>query len=77
MKDIEIQYQKMLQQVEFENSLLSDFELQKEKEKKLKEKQIAWEKEALVLQTSEDFEDLWEKELKNFEFAPRKNGINI
>ncbi|XP_034194520.1 mitochondrial ribosomal protein L46 [Osmia lignaria lignaria] len=73
MKDIEIRYQKVLRQMEFENSLLSNFELQKEKEKKLKEKQVDWEKEVLVIQTAEDFEDLWEEELKNFEFAPREN----
>lgn len=74
MQDIQIRYQNMLQQIEFENSLMSDFEIriQKEKQqpKKLKDDKI----NIVSLQTTQDFQETVEQELINFKFAPRING---
>ncbi|XP_076183636.1 mitochondrial ribosomal protein L46 [Ptiloglossa arizonensis] len=75
MQDIQIRYQNMLQQIEFENSLMSDFEIriQKEKQqpKKLKDDKI----NIVSLQTTQDFQETVEQELINFKFAPRINEI--
>ena len=61
MLDIETRYHKMQQQVEFENSMISDFEMQKQDKKNQK--------------TIQDFEDSWEKELTNFKFAERISSM--
>ncbi|XP_012344784.1 39S ribosomal protein L46, mitochondrial isoform X1 [Apis florea] len=70
MLDIEARYQKMLQYIEFENSMISDFEMQKQKEKNQKIKLSASEKTTST-QTIQDFEDSWEEELTKFKFASR------
>lgn len=75
MLDIEARYQKMLQYIEFENSMISDFEMQKQKEKNKKIKLSASEKTTST-QTIQDFEDSWEEELTKFKFASR-SGINF
>ncbi|XP_003708195.2 mitochondrial ribosomal protein L46 isoform X2 [Megachile rotundata] len=72
MKDIEVRYEKMLRQIEFENSILSDFELKKQKEIKQTTKQSDLENITLH-QTAQDFEDACDEELRKFQFAPREN----
>lgn len=57
MLDIETRFYNMLQQVEFENSTISDFEMQKQNNKNQK--------------TIQDFEDSWKEEFTNFKFAER------
>lgn len=72
MIDIEVRYEKMIRQIEFENSLLSDFELKKRKEGKGTGKQTDSEN-IVSIQTAQDFEDSCEEELVAFKFAPREN----
>ena len=77
MQDIEARFQETLKQIEFENSLLSDFEIEMKKELDQKQKQ----KSARMLtdddtdivsnQTKQDFLDSSEQELMKFKFAPR------
>lgn len=72
MNDVEIRYDKMLRQVEFENSILSDFELRKRQETKKATNRTNSENVA-IHQTAQDFEDACEEELNKFKFAPREN----
>ncbi|XP_076755186.1 mitochondrial ribosomal protein L46 [Xylocopa sonorina] len=72
MRDIEAKYQKMLERIEFENSVISDFEVQNEKEKSQKE---GFKIENITSnQTIRDLEDSWEEELAKFTFASRASG---
>ncbi|KAK9296885.1 hypothetical protein QLX08_009276 [Tetragonisca angustula] len=57
MLDIETRFHDMLQQVELENSMISDFEMQKQNNKNRK--------------TVQDLEDSWKEEFTNFKFAER------
>ncbi|XP_043510201.1 39S ribosomal protein L46, mitochondrial isoform X2 [Frieseomelitta varia] len=57
MLDIETRFHDMLQQVELENSMISDFEMQKQNNKNRK--------------TIQDLEDSWKEEFTNFKFAER------
>lgn len=77
MQDIEKRYQEMLRQIEFENSLMSDFEIRVEEEKGLKWKQMSTDNkmDTVTIQTAQDFEDLAEQELKKFQFASRITGM--
>ncbi|CAL7948129.1 unnamed protein product [Xylocopa violacea] len=72
MRDIEARYQKILQQIEFENSMISDFEIQQRNEKNQKKE---FESEDIgSKRIIEDLEDSWEEELANFKFASRESG---
>lgn len=72
LKDIEVRFEKMIRQIEFEHSLLSDFELRKLAEEKEKSKRI--EGEHIVLKNMvQDYEDDCKAELDAFQFAPREN----
>ncbi|KZC13340.1 39S ribosomal protein L46, mitochondrial, partial [Dufourea novaeangliae] len=73
MEDIEARYHEMLQQREFENSLISDFEIQLKQELSRKEKTISTDEnvDEIVTQTLQDFEDSSKQELMKFKFAPR------
>ncbi|XP_076674519.1 mitochondrial ribosomal protein L46 isoform X2 [Andrena cerasifolii] len=79
MQDIETRFQETLKQIEFENSLLSDFEIQMKKEVDQKQKQkqkSEWmltdsDTDIVSNQTKQDFLDSSEQELTKFKFAPR------
>ncbi|XP_076282461.1 mitochondrial ribosomal protein L46 [Lasioglossum baleicum] len=76
MEDIEARHQQMLDQIEFENSLLSDFEIQMKKEKSQKGKEVSTDEnvDKAKTQTLEDFKDSSKQELAKFQFAPRVNA---
>ena len=61
MLDIETRFHDMLQQVELENSMISDFEMQKQNNKNRK--------------TVQDLEDSWKEEFTNFKFAERISSM--
>lgn len=75
-EDIEARYQQLLDQIEFENSLLSDFEIQlkQERSKKVKVTSTDENPDKAATQTLEDFQDSSKQELANFQFAPRVNA---
>ncbi|CAK9810606.1 39S ribosomal protein L46, mitochondrial [Anthophora plagiata] len=73
MTHIEASYQKMLRQLEFENSKLSDFDIRKKTEA-TKGKGAFTSETISTSQTIQDLEDSWEEELTNFKFAPRINA---
>lgn len=70
MEDIEVRFQKMLAQIEFENSLMSDFELKKERAKKQKHDTLDSD-HVMTSQMIQDLEDSWQNELQTFKLAPR------
>lgn len=80
MQDIETRFQETLKQIEFENSLLSDFEVEMKKELDQKQKQKLEQTltdndtDIVFNQTKQDFLDSSEQELKKFKFAPRISG---
>ncbi|XP_076653659.1 mitochondrial ribosomal protein L46 [Halictus rubicundus] len=76
MEDIERRYQQMLDQIEFENSLLSDFEIQMKKEISQKGKIVSTNEnvDKTQTQTLQDFTDSSKAELNKFQFAPRVNA---
>lgn len=71
MQELELKFYNMLKKIEFENSLKSDHELRKEKEKNLQNINIDDKDEdaAIAIQTAQDFEDSNQEELKNFKFT--------
>ena len=77
MQDIEARFQETLKQIEFENSLLSDFEIEMKKELDQKQKQNSEQTltgndtDIVSTQTNQDFLDSSEQELKQFKFASR------
>jgi len=76
--EIENDLMKTLSRIEFENSLKSDHELRKEKDKIQQELirtgkiDIELDADARSMQTAQDFEDLNQEELAKFKFAPRE-----
>ncbi|XP_078044561.1 mitochondrial ribosomal protein L46 [Augochlora pura] len=75
MNDIESRYYNTLKQKEFENSLLSDFEIKMKEEMQQKRKtEVAEDKKEKKTETLQDMQDLYKKELNNFQFAPRINA---
>lgn len=70
--------QKLLSQIEFENSLKSDHELRKEKDKiqqeliKTGKIEIELDVDARSLQSAQDLEDMYQEELSKFTFGPRE-----
>jgi len=77
LNDIELEVMKTLSQIEFENSLKSDHELQKEKEhiqqQLIKAGKIDVElDDTRTLVTAQDFEDQSLEELSKFKFGPRE-----
>ena len=80
MQDIEARFQETLKQIEFENSLLSDFEIEMKKELDEKQKQKSGrmltddDTDIVSNQTKQDFLDSSEQELTKFKFAPRISG---
>ncbi|XP_054008625.1 39S ribosomal protein L46, mitochondrial [Hylaeus anthracinus] len=77
MLDIQVRYQELLRQIEFENSLLSEFELKVEKEKEQKQKASKNDDVNIVYhQTTQDYLDSAEEELQKFTFAPRESEDN-
>ncbi|KOC65889.1 39S ribosomal protein L46, mitochondrial [Habropoda laboriosa] len=75
MVDIEARYQKMLQQIEFENSKISDFDIQKQTQQKKENKGTFSAENIATSQTIQDLQDSWEEELTNFKFAPRISDV--
>ncbi|KAI4487946.1 hypothetical protein M0802_011650 [Mischocyttarus mexicanus] len=74
MNELELNYYNLLKKIEYENSMKSDFELQMEKEKLQKEQASdmkAKDMDVVSLQTLQEFEDICQEELKNFQFAPK------
>ncbi|XP_076626523.1 mitochondrial ribosomal protein L46 isoform X2 [Colletes latitarsis] len=74
MQDIEFRFKELKLQEEYENSLLSDFEIRLKKESQLTKKVTTDDDDdddVLVHQTAQDYEDANKQELKNFKFAPR------
>ncbi|XP_070501981.1 large ribosomal subunit protein mL46 [Chironomus tepperi] len=78
LNDIENEVLQMFQTIEFENSLKSDHEIRKEKDKR-KQKLLKagkvdneGEQDSIILQTAQDFEDAGHDELAKFECAPRE-----
>lgn len=69
LHDMETRYWSMLQQIEHENSIASDFEMRKRKEGKQKREEST--------QMLQDYQDLWEEELSKYKFAPRTSGTNF
>jgi len=69
MQEIELKFHNMLKRIEYENSLKSDYELEKEKEKKQKKSSLTDSIDAVV-QTAQDIQDSYQEELNNFKFAP-------
>lgn len=61
MLDIETRFHDMLQQVELENSTISNFEMQKQNNKNQK--------------MIQDSEDSWKEEFTNFKFAERISSM--
>ncbi|OAD57059.1 39S ribosomal protein L46, mitochondrial [Eufriesea mexicana] len=74
MLNIEVRYQKMLQQIEFEGSMISDFDIQKQKKRRQKSETFA-SQNMVSNQTIQDLEDSWEEELTKFKFASKINEI--
>ncbi|XP_071857071.1 mitochondrial ribosomal protein L46 [Bombus fervidus] len=75
MLDIEARYQNMLQQKEYENSMISDFEIRKEKDKSQRTQTSAETTDIISKETIQDIEDSWEEELKNFKFASKISEV--
>ncbi|XP_068968478.1 large ribosomal subunit protein mL46 [Bombus flavifrons] len=76
MLDIEARYQNMLQQKEYENSMISDFEIRKQKDKHQRTQASDGKTDNIISkETMQDIEDSWEKEFKNFKFAPRISEV--
>ncbi|XP_076233267.1 mitochondrial ribosomal protein L46 isoform X2 [Calliopsis andreniformis] len=77
MQDIESRYQDVLQQIEFENSLMSDFEIQMKEEKTERKENrtlpMNSKVDTVAHQSLQDFKDFSEQELMKFKFAPRIN----
>ncbi|XP_043254420.1 39S ribosomal protein L46, mitochondrial [Colletes gigas] len=70
MQDIEFRFKELLLQEEYENSLLSDFEIQSKKEGK-PTKKVSTNDNPRTYQTAQEYEDATKQELENFKFAPR------
>ncbi|XP_017886981.1 39S ribosomal protein L46, mitochondrial [Ceratina calcarata] len=70
MQDLETRYQEMLEQIQFENSLMSNFELKKEAAKNRKDDPSDSD-HIMTYQMIQDLEDSWEDELEKFKLAPR------
>lgn len=75
MTELESKFKKMLQEIEFENSMKNDHELRMESEKKQIELQkqgiLDVDLDVMITQTAQDLEDSGEAELAAFKFAPR------
>lgn len=68
----------MLQQKEYENSMISDFEIRKQKDKHQRTQASDGKTDNIISkETIQDMEDSWEKEFKNFKFASRINGMYL
>lgn len=71
MQELELKFHNMLMKLEYENSLKSDHELKKEREKQKKSSNVDDTEDIdTVMQTAQDFEDIYQEELNNFKFAP-------
>ncbi|XP_064539427.1 large ribosomal subunit protein mL46 [Drosophila montana] len=76
LNPLERQFQDMLSQVEYENSLKSDFELKHERDMlqteliKQGKAQVDLD-DSVAKQTAQDLKDAYTEELKKFQFAPR------
>lgn len=79
MQEIELKFYNMLKKIEFENSLKSDHELRKEREKNVQNVNLhnTDEDDAILLQTAQDFEDSNQEELNNFKFAPTITSMYV
>lgn len=78
MLDIEARYQNMLQQKEYENSMISDFEIRKQEGKSQKTQASAGKTDNIISkETIQDIEDSWEEEFKKFKFASRISGMYL
>lgn len=76
LNEIETKFQAMQSQIEFENSLKSDFELRHEKDlilaEKIKKGQMEVDlDDTSAKQTAQDLKDAYVEELKKFQLAPR------
>jgi len=77
MQEIELKFYNMLKKIEFENSLRSDHELRKEREKNEKKSSNTDSTDVSVLiQTAQDFEDNCQEELNSFKFAPTVTSMH-
>ncbi|XP_012287407.1 39S ribosomal protein L46, mitochondrial isoform X2 [Orussus abietinus] len=72
MNELQTRFKKMLNEIEFENSMKSDHELRSELEqKRLEMKMIDIDADVVINETAQDLEDKYEKEFLQFQFAPR------
>lgn len=79
MQELELRFYNMLKRIEFENSLKSDHELRKEREKNQQNMNAKdnEDMDPISLQTAQDFEDSNQEELKNFKFAPTITSMYV
>lgn len=75
-----LNFQKMLADIEFENSMKSDHEIRHERDllmaEKLKKGDMELDLDETIKQTAQDMEDAYADELKKFEFAPRRTDAD-
>jgi len=76
MHETELKFYNLLKQIEFENSLICNYELKKKEEEEYKKLKKADDDNLdSLVQTIQDFEDNYQEELDNFKFAPTVTGI--
>ncbi|CAH1784856.1 unnamed protein product [Owenia fusiformis] len=82
LNEIEAKFANLQETLEYEYSSLSEFEVRHKKEqalaaKKAKEQEHGIETGETVVQTAQDIEDLWERELKEFDPATREDSNDV
>jgi len=80
LNKLETEYQQLLDQIEYEKSCLSDFEIRHIRDVKVAEKikkaDGKFDVDAVASQTAQDNADAWKKELAKFQFAPRTTAAD-